>query len=180
MSNLLDLNDPRNRATMAYHRLIKKGDHSEAVIRDLTELLEISNEEINAAVVSMFPAASLAENELNEVIDVARINTISAKIDTLIGPEGLAIVEIITALERPTPKWLLEQPQSDKTEVANHIINELHGIRDSQLSLTERANCAYKVFASYRKQLPAVTFAQQRIEDTIAKYQLTQGMTPST
>ena len=174
----LDTSDPRNRATVAYHQLMKNTQLTEqerkAVVNELIQLLEITAHEIDSAVIQMLPLDQIPKDELPDIRHVAKINSISNKIDSLIGPEGLAIVEIISALDKPTPKWMLEQPTTDKSKIAETIIHELHTIRDLDLPVEQRAEKAYEVFASHKKDLPAVEFAKQRIMDTLYKLSLTQ------
>lgn len=169
-----DSTDLRNLATKAYHRLVKQGDQSDEVITELVALLEITADEIEVAMTRMCPVERIQEIDLDDLSHVATVNVISSKIGDHIGPEGLAIVEILTALDRPTPSWLLEAPQSNKAEIGHQIIQELHAIRDSGSSLPERAAAASKVLESHRKDLPAVSFAQRRIEDLLALHTLTE------
>lgn len=165
------INDKSYRATMLYHQLINKTDQTGPTVQELMDLLGITTSDIHQARSNILGTTSLISENQEAILQIAAIHVIHTKIDTLIGPEGLAIITILAALEKPKQKWMLEPLTSDKSEIGYEIIQKLHAIRVSHLSLIQRTTKASHLLAHYQSQFPMVKSARQRLEDFTERLQ---------
>lgn len=167
-----DTDDPSYQATLLYHQLISRANQHDSTIQRLIRLLNIEKNTIEQARLSLLSTHCLWNEDPDDINHLAEIHVIHSQIDALIGPEGLGIITILGAMEKPAPRWMLEQATlCDQSAIGYELIEKLHAIRISRQSLEQRVVKASELLNRYQKLFPIAQLARQRMEDCIKRLQ---------